>query len=662
MNLTELKGIGQKRAGLFADLGVFCVEDLLDFLPVAYMDCTRPVPVAELEDGLPACVAVTVTSPPTVYYRKGLSTVTVRARDESGAISLYWFNQPYRRTQFTVGQTLLAYGTARVTTRRGMANPHIVSGAQPIVPLYRTCKGITQPAIRAAIAQALETRAAEDLLPEQMRTRYDLISRSDALFHAHFPSGSDSLQNALRRLAFERALLYFLAVAEQRQERKRHIGLSFATDGCLDDFLVRLPFAPTNAQLRVMNEIAADMAAPSPMNRLIQGDVGCGKTAVALYALTIATRNGKQGVLMAPTEILARQHFESLLPWFGDGCALLLGSQDTAARKETQRRIQSGEAAVVIGTHAVLSEGTVFADLGLVIADEQHRFGVAQRARLLHKSARADMLVMSATPIPRTLFMVLYGDLDVSVIDELPPGRLPVKTRYVPPNKRADMIAYLGEQTAKGAQCYLVCPCIEPSEMMEGLSVQEVYAELEKKLPKTTVGQMHGRLSEREKTEIMRAFAAGEIGILVCTTVIEVGVHVPTANIMVIEGADRFGLATLHQLRGRIGRGADQAFCFLLSQSNGKTSRDRLSVLLTCSDGFAIAEKDLTLRGAGEYYGKRQHGTSLWESLLADVSGELLQKVSAAAEEILVIPNIGNNELLRRARQAAGDMTRIAMN
>ena len=662
MHLTELKGIGLKRAGLFGNLGVFCVEDLLDLLPASYMDCSSIVSVSELEDGMPACACVTVTAQPSIFYRKGLCTVSVHTKDSSGSLSLYWFNQSYRKNQFTVGQTLLVYGTARVAERRSMISPHIVSSEASIIPLYKACKGLTQPAIRGAIAQALEMQVADDLLPEVIRSRYELMRRSDALREVHFPGNSGALQAALARLAFERALLYFLAVAEQRQERKRHTGLAFSIAGFLAEYLAQLPFTLTNAQLRTLHQVEDDMSSLSAMNRLIQGDVGCGKTAIAAYALFIAAKNLRQGVLMAPTEILARQHYDSLKPLFGDACVLLLGGQEASERRATLRQIESGAAKVVVGTHAVLSEGARFADLGLVIADEQHRFGVAQRAQLLQKGARADMLVMSATPIPRTLFMVLYGDLDVSVIDELPPGRIPVKTSYVPPNKREDMIRYLGEQAAQGEQCYVVCPCIDFSETLEGLSVEEVFGELKKALPRTRLGIMHGRLSEKEKTEIMRQFAAGAIDVLVCTTVIEVGVDVPNANLMVIEGANRFGLATLHQLRGRVGRGTRQAHCFLLSNSIGKQSRDRLSALLSCNDGFAIAERDLALRGAGEHYGKRQHGTNVLAGLLEDISSELLKKASDAAEEVLQLPTLANNEILRRARETTGDLTRIAMN
>ena len=428
----------------------------------------------------------------------------------------------------------------------------------------------------------------------------------------------------------------------------------------LEAYLTSLPFAPTAAQRRVMGEIARDMASPSPMNRLLQGDVGSGKTAVALYALRIACANGYQGAFMAPTEILARQHYAALCEQFGDAACLLHGAMGKRQREQALLRIRSGEARVVVGTHALLQEDVRFARLGLVVTDEQHRFGVAQRAAIAGKGARPDVLVMSATPIPRTLSLLLCGDLDVSVIDELPAGRKPVKTRLIPAHRREDMYAYLMRQAQLGVQSYVVCPFIDEPEAMDGVSAEGLFAELTEKLPAARVGLLHGRMSGRRKEAVVEAFRAGQIDILVTTTVIEVGVHVENASIMVIEGADRFGLAQLHQLRGRVGRGSEQAYCFLLSESGSEAALNRLSVMVETNDGFQIAERDLAQRGPGDLYGTRQHGAS---SVLDGCDLALLGQAAQAAQEVMALPDAANDALLAHVRAGFDERAfSIAMN
>ena len=452
-----------------------------------------------------------------------------------------------------------------------LLNPSLSAELPGLLPVYPLSQGLTQRFLRTAVRQALPA-AAElyDPFPDRLRAAHDLLPLSEAVTLAHRPASREALLSARRTLAFERLLCYLLAVELHKQERRRFTGIAFECGGVLEAYLTSLPFAPTAAQRRVMGEIARDMASPSPMNRLLQGDVGSGKTAVALYALRIACANGYQGAFMAPTEILARQHYAALCEQFGDAACLLHGAMGKRQREQALLRIRSGEARVVVGTHALLQEDVRFARLGLVVTDEQHRFGVAQRAAIAGKGARPDVLVMSATPIPRTLSLLLCGDLDVSVIDELPAGRKPVKTRLIPAHRREDMYAYLMRQAQLGVQSYVVCPFIDEPEAMDGVSAEGLFTELTEKLPAARVGLLHGRMSGRRKEAIVEAFRAGQIDILVTTTVIEVGVHVENASIMVIEGADRFGLAQLHQLRGAVGRGSEQAYCFLLSESGSR--------------------------------------------------------------------------------------------
>lgn len=647
--VESLKGIGSVRAAQLSRLGVCTVEDLLFYLPRTYRDYSVALPVAVLRHGMDCAVRVRLLSEPTCAYFHGLTLVSAEATDGTGKLRLKWYNQPYRRGQLHVGDTAVACG--RIDARKGlsMLNPSLSTALPGLLPVYPLAQGLTQRALREAVERALPAvHELHDPFPQALLDRYALCPLQQALLDAHHPASREALSGARRRLAFQDVLYYLLNVELQKQERRRHTGISFDCRGVRERYLQKLPFAPTGAQLRVMEEIAGDMAAPSPMNRLLQGDVGSGKTAVALYALCVACANGYQGVLMAPTEILAGQHYETLRAIFGDAVCLLRGGLPRKRRAELLRQIASGRALAVVGTHALLQEDVRFQRLGLVVTDEQHRFGVAQRAAIADKGVRPDVLVMSATPIPRTLALLLYGDLDVSILDELPPGRKPVRTSFIPEHRREDMYAYLARQAAQGVQSYVVCPFIDATETTNGRSAEELYAELQKRLPGARIGLLHGRMRPAEKEAAIEAFRRGEVGILVTTTVIEVGVHVPNASIMVVEGADRFGLAQLHQLRGRVGRSDAQAYCFLLSDSGSETALERLSVMTTTHDGFVIAEHDLAQRGPGDFFGTRQHGES---GVSLDVDTALLQQAAEAARDVLERPTAGNEQLLQAAQE-----------
>ncbi len=663
--LTNIKGIGPKRAELFSQMGVCSVGELLFRLPRDYLDYTKATPISQLVNGQNAAVQVRISGATRFFRTKGMTMLSAPAQDETGKITLKWFNQPYRSSQLKIGEIVHASG--RVMKKNGVSllNPSLSQALPGIVPVYPTVKGVNQRAWRDSIYACLESvwDKIPEPLPRTLLERYNLVPLALALRHAHLPFSREALELARRRLDFENTLLYFIIVELQKAERLRQNGFSFDTSGVLERFKNQLSFSLTNAQMRVLDEIGIDMRKPVPMNRLLQGDVGSGKTAVAMYALCVAAANGKQGALLAPTEILAEQHAQNFSEIFGETVVLLKGSMKKKQRDEALEKIANGSALFVIGTHALLSQDVRFYDLGCIVTDEQHRFGVRQRAAMLEKGIRPDMLVMSATPIPRTLALILYGDLDISVIDELPPGRKTIKTSVIPASKREDMYAYIAAQAKDGVQSYVVCPAIEESDTIECPNVDALYAELKKKLPETKIGKLHGRMKEAEKERVMRAFRAGEIDVLVTTTVIEVGVHVPNACIMAIEGAERFGLSQLHQLRGRVGRSAKQAYCFLLYGVESQQENERMLTMTQTNDGFEIAQKDLLLRGPGDFIGTRQHGDDSASLIAGTMDGKLLEQASKAARDIL---NQGGEEsarLIELASERYGTMLGdIAMN
>jgi len=663
--LTSVKGIGPKRAELLSQLGVCSVGDLLLRLPRDYLDYTKATPIVELVNGQNAAVQVRISGATRFFRTKGMTMLSAPAQDETGKITLKWFNQPYRSSQLQIGE--IVYACGRVLKKNGVAlqNPSLSQALPGIVPVYPTVKGVNQRAWRDSIMAALESvwDKIPEPLPRSVLERYSLVPLALALRHAHFPFSREALELARKRLDFENTLLYFIIVELQKVERLRQNGFSFDTSGVLERFKSQLSFSLTQAQMRVLDEISIDMRKPVPMNRLLQGDVGSGKTAVAMYALCVAAANGKQGALLAPTEILAEQHAQNMSEIFGDTVVLLKGGMKKKQRDEVLRRIADGSALFVVGTHALFSQDVRFYDLGCIVTDEQHRFGVRQRAAMLEKGVRPDMLVMSATPIPRTLALILYGDLDISVIDELPPGRKPIKTSVIPASKRDDMYSYIASQAKEGVQSYIVCPAIEESDTIECPSVNALYTELKKMQPETRFAKLHGQMKEAEKERVMRAFRAGEIDALITTTVIEVGVHVPNACIMAIEGAERFGLSQLHQLRGRVGRSAKQAYCFLLYGVESREENERMLTMTQTNDGFEIAQKDLLLRGPGDFIGTRQHGDDGAGLLSGTMDTKLLEQASRAAKEILASGGEESARMIELASERYGSLLGdIAMN
>ena len=633
MALCELKGLGKARLDTLNKAGIYTLADLLLTLPLRYQDTSTVTPLGEIAPGMEICVSGYPKAPPRLSRFHGLTSVTLRLCDETGGVPVVWFNQPWLQTQIHQEDHLTLYGRVDRDKqgRIRMVSPLLVK-ERGILPVYRALPGIPPKTMREMMRQALTQLedCCPETLPDILRIKYHLCERNFALRQAHFPETKENLAIALRRISFEGMLLYQAAAADLRGERSKGIVIDMPENAC-EQYWQSLPFPPTGAQKRVLSEIAGDLRASSAMGRMVQGDVGCGKTALAFGAMALTAQAGYQSALMAPTEILARQHLESAqraLEPLGIPCGLLIGGMRAKERREALEKIASGEWKAVIGTHALISEGVEYKNLGLVVTDEQHRFGVRQR-RLLSKKAASEEtapneLVLSATPIPRTLALVLYGDLDLSVVDELPPGRTPVKTRIVPEEKRDGLYDFIRKEAGQGRQTYIVCPLVEESEQIDARSAQETYAELcTGPLADLRLGLTFGEQDPEEKAEIIRRFSSGELDVLVSTTVIEVGVNVPTATVMVIENADRFGLSQLHQLRGRVGRGAKESWCFLMAAPN-----ERLKTLCETNDGFKIAQKDLELRGPGDFLGTRQHGDRQIPGMALGADVQLLEESS----------------------------------
>ena len=633
MALSELKGLGKARLDTLNKAGIYTLADLLLTLPLRYQDTSTATPLGEIAPGMEICVSGYPKAPPRLSRFHGLTSVTLRLCDETGGVPVVWFNQPWLQTQIHQEDQLTLYGRVDRDKqgRIRMVSPLLVK-ERGILPVYRALPGIPPKTMREMMRQALTQLedCCPETLPDILRIKYHLCERNFALRQAHFPETKENLAIALRRISFEGMLLYQAAAADLRGERSKGIVIDMPENAC-EQYWQSLPFPPTGAQKRVLSEIAGDLRAPFAMGRMVQGDVGCGKTALAFGTMALAAQAGYQSALMAPTEILARQHLESaqrVLEPLGIPCGLLIGGMRAKERREALEKIASGEWKAVIGTHALISEGVEYKNLGLVVTDEQHRFGVRQR-RLLSKKAASEEtapneLVLSATPIPRTLALVLYGDLDLSVVDELPPGRTPVKTRIVPEEKRDGLYDFIRKEASQGRQTYIVCPLVEESEQIDARSAQETYAELcNGPLADLRLGLTFGEQDPEEKAEIIRRFSSGELDVLVSTTVIEVGVNVPTATVMVIENADRFGLSQLHQLRGRVGRGAKESWCFLMAAPN-----ERLKTLCETNDGFKIAQKDLELRGPGDFLGTRQHGDRQIPGMALGADVQLLEESS----------------------------------
>ena len=648
--LDTLPGIGPARARGLEKLGLVTVEDLLRCYPRSYEDRRKFSTVAAAPVDIPVCLELLVAEPPRFSrIRKGLELVKARLVDDTGSLTATFFNQTYMKDALRPGETYIVYGKVEGPPgRRQMTNPVCersdrVRFTGCILPVYALTHGISNNLLAGLARRCVDECAGqlEEVLPGPLRQEHALAAAEFACRSIHFPRDEEALELARRRLIFEELFYLTCGMALLRTRRDEAAGVPFAIPP-VEEFLALLPFPLTGAQRRVMDEIAADVSAGPPMNRLVQGDVGSGKTMVAAWGAWLAAKNGRQCALMAPTELLAEQHFRSLAPLLeqaGLRVGLLTGAVKGKARKELLAALAAGELDLLIGTHALLSEGVDYADLGLVITDEQHRFGVAQRAALSAKARRPPhVLVLSATPIPRTLSLVIYGDLDVSVIDELPPGRTPVQTFVVGEDKRQRMYGFVRKLVGEGRQAYIVCPAVEEGEDEgAGLKAATTYAQgLQTEVfPDLRVGLVHGKMKPREKDAVMTAFAGGEMDVLVSTTVIEVGVDVPNAALMVVENADRFGLSQLHQLRGRVGRGKHQSYCVLVTSTRNPDSRARLKVLTKTTDGFQIAEEDLKLRGPGDFFGQRQHG--LPQLRIADLAGDMrvLKEAQLAAQELL---------------------------
>ena len=676
-DIRYIKGVGEARAKSLAKLGITDLRSLLSYFPRAYDDRRAYKKIADLIPGENACVCAVIAGEPKLSrIRKGLDLVKLRAVDETGALELTYFNQSYLKNTFHTGDAYVFFGRAEGTpSRPQMTNPlferegaHQITGR--IMPIYPLTAGISQSMLCKAVEQSLAACVDElpDILPEDVRLVYQLCHTRFAYENIHFPTDDEALSAARRRLAFEELFLLALGLKLLR-ERRTFVAGKQCKKVDLSPFFAALPFSLTGAQRRAIGDIARDLTGKRPMNRLVQGDVGSGKTMVAAAAIYMAAKNGLQCALMAPTEILAEQHYRSLAPLLeplGIPCALLTASTKAKERRALNERLRSGELSLVIGTHALLSPDVQYQNLGLVVTDEQHRFGVDQRAALSAKGDDPHLLVMSATPIPRTLALMIYGDLDVSILNELPPGRQKIDTFAVPSSYHERIYAFLRKLVAEGRQAYIVCPMVsENDELPDERKAVTAYAEMLQKevFPDLRVAPIHGKMKPKEKDAVMRAFAAHEIDVLVSTTVIEVGVDVPNAALMLIENAECFGLSQLHQLRGRVGRGRHKSYCVLVSDNKGEENKQRLKVMSSTSDGFAIAEEDLKLRGPGDFFGSRQHG--LPSLRVADLSCDLslLHETQSAAEQLLAAdPALKNHPLLNARVELLFELNADAMN
>ncbi|AGB41155.1 ATP-dependent DNA helicase RecG [Halobacteroides halobius DSM 5150] len=621
-SVQYIKGVGEYRAKKFKGLNVENINDLLYYLPRDYNDWSQLEKITNLKSGMKVTVQGKVTEIKQIKPRKGLRIIKIGITDGTGILYGVWFNQGYIKKQFNKGDIILFSGEVKYNYGQlEINNPHYeeIDGeslhTNRIVPIYPTTKGLNQKQVRKIVKRVLDQYRAKvpEFLPEFILDKYSFPCLQEALGQVHFPDSKKDLKLARRRFAYEELFILQLGLALRKTEvQEKVLGLKHDQNNQLvNQFLTSLPFELTAAQSRVWQDIKGDMESTYQMNRLLQGDVGAGKTVIATLGLLKTVQSGWQGALMAPTEILAEQHFLGLeedLESLGITIKLLVGSLTAKEKREVIAEIESGAVDIVIGTHALIQQGINFAQLGLVIVDEQHRFGVRQRATLQEKGDNPDVLVMTATPIPRTLALTVYGDLDVSVIDELPPGRKPVVTEWRTKQARDKIYSFVQDEIKEGRQAYIVCPLVEESEKLDLESAVEMFEQLEDVFPDLELGLLHGQMKADKKEAVMEEFRIGKKDILISTTVIEVGVNVPNATLMIIEDAQRFGLAQLHQLRGRVGRGEKQSYCILIADPNTQEGKERMKIMTKTNDGFKIAEEDLHLRGPGEFFGTRQHG------------------------------------------------------
>ena len=652
-----LKGVGPKTAERFEKLGIVTLADLLCHYPRRYIDFSRPYSIAEAPPDTECVVKAEVFAKPAGRILPGGRRMErITAGDDVSSLEITWFNNPYATQKLELGQEYYFEGIVTGgMLRRQMVNPQVRTAAQitaaPFEAVYPQTEGLTSSAIAKCVRQLLpHAELLPDPLPSEMLKKYRLLSKADAVRAIHCPATEEEAFAARRRLIYEELLVLQLGIGRMKNHGAASTGAPMKKADA-SPFWESLSFSPTGAQRRAVEEILTDMSGETSMNRLLQGDVGSGKTLVAAAAIWACIRAGYQAALLAPTEILASQHAENLnrlLSPFGMRVALLTGGMKAAARRTTLAAIRDDEADLIVGTHAILSEGVEFARLGLAVVDEQHRFGVRQRGLLAEKAANPHLLVMSATPIPRTLGLLMYGDLDISILDELPPGRKPVKTRCITGKKRADLYGFLDREIDSGRQVYIVCPAIEDAGGSGLNAVKSYYEDIAKAyLPDRRVGLMHGKLKPKEKAEVMDDFKSGRLDALVSTTVIEVGVDVPNATVMVIENAERYGLSALHQLRGRVGRGAAESWCFLVSDNASESVQKRLKFLCSTSDGFAVAQYDLETRGPGDFFGSRQHGLPTLQ--IADLMNDTRTLHAAQSEAVALL---AEDPLLERPEHA----------
>ncbi len=629
MNITDpigsMKGVGPKTAALFAKLNIYTVEDLIRFYPRTYLSYKEPVDVREAEAGERVAVRASIQSYVDIKKIRNLRLVTCMAKDASGSVKLLWYNCPFLKQVFHIGQTFIFVGDLSIRNHQFvMEHPEyyteqqyatLIASMQPVYPLT---EGLSNKVVTKLIKAAMEQiDQLEDKVPECVIERYQLMALKDAVTGTHFPTNAEQLLECRNRLVFDEFFWFLIQMHYMREHTMKAENQNRITDwSAVDDYIAKLPFTLTKGQQDALQDIRSDMGGTTVMNRLVQGDVGSGKTAVAMMAILACVKNGYQAAFMAPTEVLAMQHYENVkkdLGEFGVRVALLCGSTRLAEKRKIYEALAAGEIDVIVGTHALIQDKVMYHDLALVITDEQHRFGVRQREKLSRKGQEPHVLIMSATPIPRTLAIIMYGDLDISIMKDMPATRKPIKNCVVGPKYRPTAYKFMLEQIEKGHQIYIICPMVEASENMSAENVIEYQENIREYFPdKVRIAYLHGKMAADEKNTIMSTFAEGKIDILVSTTVIEVGINNPNATVIMIENAEKFGLAQLHQLRGRVGRGADQSYCIMLCGTERKEALDRLAILNTSNDGFYIANEDLKLRGPGDFFGVRQSGDMLF--------------------------------------------------
>ena len=650
MDLNNLKGIGEKTEKLFYKAGVEKVNDLLRYYPRYYDVFEEPVLIRDLECDRTQAIKGTVVREVSIKRVRNLQVVTGYLRDERGdAIKATWFNSPYLKGKLTIGSTFIFRGFVKENySNFSIEQPKIFGIAEynkkkgEMQPVYPLVSGLTNNMVQKAVKQALKLVETEEFLPEKIRNKYGLEGLQQAIEHIHYPTDKNQLYSARKRLIFDEFFMFIYNIRNLKDKNteihNRHI---LVEPKEVKTLINNLPYELTNAQKRTWEEIKRDISSTKVMNRLIQGDVGSGKTIIAFFALITAALNNGQGAMMAPTEVLARQHYDNLIELIKEhninvNPVVLVGSMTAKEKREAYKVIESGDADIIIGTHALIQEKVNYNNLTMVVTDEQHRFGVRQREAISEKGEHPHIMVMSATPIPRTLAIIMYGDLDISVIDELPSNRLPIANCVVGTDYRPNAYDFMTKQIAKGRQVYVICPTVEYSEAVEGENVIEYAEKLKRIMPvSVNIEFLHGRMKPAEKNEIMDRFANNQIQILVSTTVVEVGVNVPNATVMMVENAERFGLAQLHQLRGRVGRGKYQSYCIFINGSGKKEALERLNILCKSNDGFLIANEDLKLRGPGDFFGVRQSGD--FEFRLGDIMNDanILKQASEAVELIL---------------------------